>query len=394
MMHQTLDIARTRESQNAAGATSSATRKINVLILASGLGIGGAEVVIAHLARNVDRKRFNVTIGHLKVQGQIGNELARDGFDVVGVAPVREGTTNYLTHRHLLKLVRERDIDVIHTHTTHGLVDATICKLFKRNLKVVHTFHFGNYPHVKPRVKWMERIFARGADRLYAVGRTQRDQLQAIYRFRESALEVLWNGVNAPRFGDPAEFRARHGIPADTVLIGTIATLINQKGLPDLIRVARRVRDLGHKARFIICGEGVMRPELEALRRELGVEEEVMIPGWIENAGQVALPAFDVLYQPSLWEAMSVVLLEAMAAGKPLVATRVGEAPHFVEDGVDCLLVNPRDVDGMAAALIKVIENPALRASMGEAARRKWQQHFTVEHMTHAYEKVYAQVVG
>jgi glycosyltransferase involved in cell wall biosynthesis len=393
-MDQSLHITRDPGGQQVSDVAASSTRKINLLILASGLGIGGAEVVIGHLARKLDRQRFNVTVGYLTFSGAISHELVRDGFEVVAVSPVREGRTNYLTSLDLLKLVRERNIDVVHSHTTHGLVDATICKLFVRKLKVVHTFHYGNYPHVKPRVKLMERFFGRRADRLYAVGRTQRDQLQAIYNFRESLLGTLWNGANAPRFADPAEFRARHGIPADTVLIGTIATLIDQKGLPDLIRVARRVRDLGHRARFIICGEGVMRGELEALRRELDVEEEVMIPGWIENAAQVALPAFDVLFQPSLWEAMSVVLLEAMAASKPLVATRVGEAPHFVEEGVDCLLVNPRDIDGMAAALIKVIENPALRARMGAAARTKWQQHFTVEHMTRAYEKVYAQMLG
>jgi glycosyltransferase involved in cell wall biosynthesis len=373
-----------------AADSSAAPRKINLLVLASSLWIGGAEVVIAHLARNLDRTRFNVIIGYLKTCGQIGDELKRDGVEVVSVAKVHQDRPNYFTFLDVLRLVRERQIDVIHTHTTHSLVDATLCKLFAPRVKVIHTFHFGNYPNVKPRVKWMEKVFSRGADRLYAVGKTQRDQLRDFYGFRESSIGTLWNGVNAPRFGDPAEFRAKYGIPEDTVLIGVIATLIKQKGLPDLMRVARRVLDSGRKARFIVCGEGIMREELEALRRELKLEDDVMLPGWVEKAAQLALPAFDVLYQPSLWEAMSVVLLEAMAAGKPLVATRVGEAPHFVEDGVDCLLVDPGDIEGQAAAVCRVIDDPALRARMGEVARRKWEQHFTVEHMTRAYEKVYA----
>jgi glycosyltransferase involved in cell wall biosynthesis len=373
-------------------ATASTPRKTNLLILASSLWIGGAEVVIALLARNIDTRFFKVTIGHLKTRGQIGDELVRDGFDVVSVAKVREGRPNYLTFLELRTLIRERQIDIVHTHTTHGLMDAALCKLFNPRLKVIHTFHFGNYPHVKPRVKWMERIFSRFVDRLYAVGRTQRGQLQSLYGFRDSAIGTLWNGVNAPRLGDPAKFRAQYGIPSDTVLIGVIATLIPQKGLPDLMRVARRVLDSGCRARFIICGEGQMRAELEALRRELKLDDDVMLPGWIENAAQVALPAFDVLYQPSLWEAMSVVLLEAMAAKKPIVATRVGEAPHFFEDGVDCLLVTPRDIEGMSAALCRLIASAELRASMGAAAQRSWEKNFTVEHMTRAYEKVYAQV--
>jgi glycosyltransferase involved in cell wall biosynthesis len=365
-------------------------RKLNLLILASGLWIGGAEVVIAHLARNIDRSRFNVTICHLKSRGQIGEELLREGFDVVGLAGHDDRRTNYLTFVKLAKLLREKRIDVVHTHTTHGLVDAVLCKLLVRGLKVIHTFHFGNYPHTRGRIKFMERIFGRRADRLYAVGKTQRAQLQALYRFRESAIGTVWNGVNAPVFDDPAQFRAQHQIPADTILIGTIATLIDQKGLPDLMRVARRVIDTGHKARFVICGEGYMRGELEALRRELKLENDVMLVGWVKNAAQVALPAFDVFFQPSLWEAMSVVLLEAMAAAKPLVATRVGEAPVFVEDGIDGLIVEPRDIEGMSAALARLIDSRELRTSMGAAALRKWQQHFTVQHMTRAYEQIYS----
>src|SRR5262245_37116803 len=137
-------------------ADAAVARKPNVLILASTLWIGGAEVVIAHLARNIDRQRFNIIVGHLKARGNIGDELARDGIEVVSAARLNQGRPNYFTFLDLLRLVRERQVDVIHTHTTHSLVDAAMCKLFAPRVKVMHTFHFGNYPHVKPRVKWME----------------------------------------------------------------------------------------------------------------------------------------------------------------------------------------------------------------------------------------------
>jgi len=371
-----------------------APRKLNLLVLASGLWIGGAEVVIAHLARNIDRRRFNVTIAHLCSRGQIGDELAREGLDVVAVTEAVEGRVEYFTFLKLAKLMRERRIDVVHTHTTQGLVDAVLCKLLMPRLKVVHTFHFGNYPHTRASIRWMERLFGRAANRLFAVGKVQRAQVQKLYRFRESSIGTMWNGVNAPAAGDADQFRATHGIGRDTILIGTIATLIDQKGLPDLMRVARRILDAGHDARFVICGEGEMRGELERLRRELGLDGKVILAGWVKNAAQVALPAFDVFYQPSLWEAMSVVLLEAMAVGKPIVATRVGEAPVFIEDGVDGLLVEPRDVEGQARALLRLIGDPALRERMAGAARRKWQQSFTVEHMTRAYEKVYLDAIA
>ena len=114
-----------------------------------------------------------------------------------------------------------------------------------------------------------------------------------------------------------------------------------------------------------------------------------MFTGWVANAAAIALPAFDVFFQPSLWEAMSVAILEAMAAGKPVVATRVGETPHIIEDEVDGLLVNPKDIDGMAAALGRLIDDAELRTRLGTAAARKVGQRFTVARMTAAYEDIY-----
>ncbi len=182
-------------------------------------------------------------------------------------------------------------------------------------------------------------------------------------------------------------FRARVG-GENRILVGTIATLIEQKGLRDLLAVARRFRDAGDHVRFVVVGEGYLRPELEATRRELGLDDTVVFTGWVPNAAESTLPDLDVFFQPSLWEAMSVVVLEAMAAGKPIVATRVGETPEILEDGVDALLVERGDIGGMAAALGRLIDDPCLRSRLGRAARQK-AERFTVANMTRAYERVY-----
>jgi glycosyltransferase involved in cell wall biosynthesis len=128
---------------------------------------------------------------------------------------------------------------------------------------------------------------------------------------------------------------------------------------------------------------------LEARRRELGLDDAVNFCGLIENAAQVALPAFDIFFQSSLWEAMSISLLEAMAAGKAIVTTRVGDAAWMIQDGVDGLLVEPRDLEGMATALDRLIRDRDLHGRLGRAAASKAQQQFTVEQMTQAYEEIY-----
>lgn len=367
-------------------------QKCNLLIVASSLWIGGAETVIRHLAESLDRTRFNVTVCCLKQRGSIGDELARSGIDIIQIADSANPRVDYFTFLKLLKVIRSRSIDVVHSHTAHGLVDASLCSLLIRRLRIVHTFHFGNYPHTAPRIIWMERIFSRVADKLIAVGEVQRRQIQSVYGFSNRQIGTLWNGVSIKSgSGDPT---FRHKLGAENcILIGTIATLIEQKGLSDLLDVAKAVRDAGHKAMFVIVGEGHLRAELDAKRRALGLDDSVVLTGWVTNAADVALPTFDIFVQSSLWEAMSMVILEAMAAGKPVVATAVGENPRIIGDGIDGLLVEPRNVLGMAAAIGRLIDDAALRVRLGEAARSKVERRFTVDHMTRAYEDLYADVM-
>jgi glycosyltransferase involved in cell wall biosynthesis len=373
-----------------------ADRKINVLIVASSLWIGGAESVMRHLALSLDRRRFNVLVGYLKELGHVGEELVREGAEVVPIndqplQPGEKAQVDYLTFIKLRRLIRARNIDLVHTHTIHGIVDAAACKLVMPRLKTLHTFHFGNYPHLSSRDLWMEFLSCRVATRLVAVGHGQKRQLMAAHHLSDDDLSVVYNGVQLPSgTGDPG-FRASIGAEGK-LLIGTICTLIEQKGVPDLLAVARRIVDAGHDVRFVVIGEGRLRPMIEARRRELGLDDHVILTGWLTDAAVRALPTFDIFFQPSLWEAMSMVTLEAMAVGRPIVATRVGEAPAILEDGRDGFLVEPRDVDGMTAALLRLITEPGLRARVGEAARQKVEGRFTVQDMTQAYETIYEEM--
>ncbi len=364
-------------------------RKLNLLILVAGLGIGGAEVVIKHLVHGLDRRRFNVTVGCIKTAGMIGEELIREGFDVVVLSKLGEKKTDYLTFLKLRRLLRDRRIDVVHSHTTDALADAAVCRLLHPGLRLVHTLHFGNYPHADTRNLTIERIFLRMASTLVAVGEVQRQQILSTFKLRETAIQTVWNGVPVEAAAPDGSFRKCVG-GEDRVLVGTIATMIPQKGLPDLIEVAQRMRDVVPRALFVIVGEGALRRELEALRDRLGVADSVVLPGWVQNASKVALPEFDVFFQPSLWEAMSIAVLEAMAAGRAIVATSVGENRHLIEHELDGLLVEPGDVEGMTAALVRLVQSADLRRRLGGAAARKASAQFTVERMARAYEEIYA----
>jgi len=366
--------------------------RINLLLVAASLDIGGAEVVIQRLIQAVDRNRFNLTICCIRGLGPIGEALSAEGFDIKVLAESAKHRHGYLAFLKLLRLIRRERIHVLHTHTTDALFDAALCRLLMPRVRLVHTFHFGNYPNRTRKELWLERIGAMLANCLVAVGEVQREQILATYGFGPKRLVVVRNGAITSDRQSGEEFRRRIGV-TNHILVGVTATMIGQKGLFDFLAVASRFRDQSNTVRFVIVGDGPLRPALEEKRRELGLEELVIFAGWMPNANEVALPAFDIFFQPSLWEAMSIALLEAMAAAKPVVATHVGEAPHMIEDGLDGYLVESRDLEHMATALRRLIDDPNLRSRLGEAAREKVSKSFSVERMTRSYEAIYQDMV-
>ncbi len=362
------------------------------MLAIDGLGIGGAEVVVRDLAYSLNRDQFDVSVCCTVGLGAIGEKLVADGIDAFVVPGRRHHQVDYLTPLKFRRAVKERNIDIVHTHATAALLDGAACKLTMPGLKLVHTYHYGNYPYESWRHHLMEGLSSRVVDRLVAVGFEQRRRLQDCYRLPESRIDTVWNGLRLERAEPDAAFRSQIGT-VDRLLVGTIAKLIEQKGLDDLMTVARRCRDAGLKIQFVIVGDGDLRSRLERQRRELGLDDTVVITGWIQNAATRVLPAFDVFFQPSRWEAMSIAILEAMANGKPIVATTVGDNAHVLEDGVSGLLVESGNVASMAGALARMAD-PNLRHSLGQAALARFNDKFTLEHMVHAYEDLYRQLAG
>ena len=135
-----------------------------------------------------------------------------------------------------------------------------------------------------------------------------------------------------------------------------------------------------------------MRPELEQQAHSLGISDRVRFLGWIPNAASHVLHLFDVFCQSSLWEANSIVLLEAMSAGMPIVTTNVGESEHVIDDGVNGRVVPSNDSTQLAAAMANLIDDSSLRAAMGANAKSKFAKSYTVDRMVKSYESIYAEL--
>jgi glycosyltransferase involved in cell wall biosynthesis len=363
-------------------------RRIKVMLAIEGLGLGGAEMVVRDLARSLDPRSFEVCIcctGGLG--GTVCDDLIRDGVDIFALPGQREGRPDYLTPVKLRRAIAEKAVDLVHTHSMSPLLDVSPCRLLMPSLRVVHTFHYGNYPYDRWRYHLMEGLCARAADRLIAVGHDQRRRIQETYRLPESRVGMIWNGINAIHAAPNRSLREQFGT-GPRLLVGTIAKLIEQKGLDTLLAVARRCRDEGLPIQFVIVGGGQLRSALEARHRELELGDTAVFAGWIHNAAQQVLPEFDVFFQPSRWEAMSIAILEAMSSARAIVATRVGDNPHVLEDEKTGILVEPGDVEGMVRALRRLLDRDR-RVQIGQAARARFEERFTLTRMTGEYENLY-----
>lgn len=363
--------------------------KTKILLLVDHLHIGGAESVVKNLCHALDRQLFDVKVCCIKAKGVMAEDLISSGVEV-NVLPQRRPTkSGYMSFLSLRRLVEDKYIDIIHSHTTQSLVDGALCKLVTQKVGHVHTFHFGNYPNYPKKYLMLEKLFSRIPNRLVAVGNEQRKTIIKTFGLREKRIDTIWNGVLLLQQPHSAssyieKYRA-NGLP----IIGTVCTLIEQKGLPYLLEVAAALKQKGVEAIFLVAGEGHLHEELEAKSRELGVDGQVIFLGWIQNASQVIIPYIDIFFLPSLWEAMSVVVLEAMAAEKPVVVTDVGENRHVVVNGESGFVVPARSITDMVNALEKLITDKNLRLNMGAKAEMRAREFYTVEHMARSYEALY-----
>lgn len=363
--------------------------KRNIMIVNAALDLGGAEVVIANLCRHLSPDLFRVYVAVLRYPGKIAEELAGEGRRIINLGNGSRGA-NYTTALKLLSLARELRIDLIHSHCRAAFLDCSFCKVFNPQMKFVHTFHYGNFPHVKFRYRVMDSLASRKADKLVAVGYEQGRTIRAHYDIADSRIETIWNGIDYRADAEPGIL---NGFIKGRTVIGTIANLIEQKGMDQLLATAALLKSRRSDFVFVVVGDGPLRESLEKKKQELGLDDVVVFLGKMPNAAARALPCFDIFFQPSNWEAMSIVILEAMACAKPVVATRVGDNPIVVFDGGNGLLVEPRDPPGMAASLERLLSSPELRARFGKRSRELFALSFSAERMAARYDRLFEEVL-
>jgi glycosyltransferase involved in cell wall biosynthesis len=373
--------------------------------------MGGPALHVAYLSAGLRARGYETTLvaGSLaRGEGSMAYVAEELGVEVVRldalsreIAPVRDA----LSILRLARLIREQRPRILHTHTAKAGTVGRLAALLAGDARpevVVHTFHghvlrgyFG--PLKSGAFRLLERLLARVTTRLIAVSPQVRDDLVALGVAPAEKFSVVRLGIELDERLETsegrAEARARLGIGAEQFVVGWVGRMTGVKRTDDVLEALRLLRGRGVDAVLVLVGDGPDREHVERRASELGIVRSCLFLGYQEDVSGW-YRAFDAMILPSANEGTPVVVIEALAAGCPVVATSVGGVPDVVRDGVDGFLVPPRDTEALAERLVRLAEDPELRARMGAAGRESVPSRYAVERLVGDIDELYRSLLS
>lgn len=353
--------------------------------------IGGAERLIADLAA-VRVPGLELAVCTLEEPGELGEILARIGVPCHSLG-LRHAYDVPRTMGRLVRIARALKADILHGHLVHGAFAATLAGQLMRIPASVITRHYAM--HTRWYGSRTDRILERSANalasRIFAISEAVRSVL-IDEGVQPSRVEVIPNGIDVARVRQAAskpELGLRRGRP----ILGTVGSLHSRKGHRHLLHSVAELRAVGVDLDLVLVGDGPEATTLQELGESLGIAERVRFLGHLTDP-YPAMGAFDIYVQPSIEEGFGIAVLEAMALGLPIVATRAGGLPEIVEDGVTGFLVAPGDAGALSAAIGRLLDNAPARDAAGIRGKGVVEARFDAKAVANSYATAYARLLG
>lgn len=363
---------------------------MTILQLISSEGYYGVENMLVSLAQAASKAGCRSIVGVFRDSRdphiEVAEEARRLGLPVA-LIPC-SGRWDWAAVRQIRRLIRDYQVDVLHPHGYKADL-YSFAAVWPSRAGLLATSH--NWPSTLPNMRLyaaVDRFVLRFFDRVVVVS----DRVAQTLRragVAERKLATIYNGVDIDRFYR-AEPTLRREIKASETgrVVGFVGRLIREKGVLFLLHAARQIIQHHPGTIFVFVGDGPARQECECLACELRISANVIFTG-VRNDMPGVYASLDMVVLPSFEEAMPMCLLEAMAAAKPVVATRVGAVPKLVLPAITGILVEPGDSTGLAREILGLLAEPELAHRLGQAGHARTAQNFSVERMAAAYIELY-----
>lgn len=367
-------------------------RRINVLRVVIGLNQGGVQQGVLNLFRGLDPGRFRPIACAIENDGAVGREIAAAGFEVI-VLGRREKGWGIGIVRDLARLIREREITIVHGSSYHPSLFARVAGLLARASILVSHEHTV-FPRRRPKRCLYSHMLGRVTDAHIAVSRAVRDQVVSWYRLDPARVRVIHNGVDVDRFrpGLPRnDAKRRLGLPPETLTLVTTSRLDPENGhrfLFEAVAPLWRARGI----RLVVVGTGRGEADVKAAADAHGLTPAVMFTGLRRDIPEI-LAAADVYVAPMLQTGFSNAVIEAMATACPVVATDTAGNLETVTHEADALVVPQGDAAAIRQAVIRLADDQALRDCLGAGARQTVVSRFTTERFVAAVEELYEELL-
>jgi glycosyltransferase involved in cell wall biosynthesis len=357
-------------------------------------GFSGSENHLLILASHLDRSRYRLTFC-LLVEREPDLSAYVAALEAVGVEvvrfPIRADLDPLLLWR-LGRFLRAQRPDIVHTHLIHGDLYGTLAARLAGVPLVVSTRHNDNAFRRSSLFRQLHGSFSKRQDHIITISEHLKRFTVEIEGVDPGKITPIHYGL-APRPANSDALTAKAvrtelGIPGDALLVGIVARLTEQKGHVYLFAAWQQVARVLPDAHLLVVGDGPLCDALQTLVKDKNLTECVTFAGYRSDVLRI-MAALDVMVLPSLWEGFGLVLLEAMSAGKPIVASRVSAIPEIVVDGETGLLVPPGDSHSLVQALLRVLRDPERGRRMGRKGRARLEREFSVEKMVRATERIY-----
>ncbi|MFH1612612.1 MAG: glycosyltransferase [bacterium] len=367
-------------------------KKINILMVITSTGIGGAEKIFFQIIQGLDKKKYQIVVCSLKKKGEIALELEKQGIKVISLNTFdKENFWAVLdSFRIIIKLVficLKEKINIIHSHLFRANIFSRISgKLV--GIPVISSIH--TLQSEKKYKLYLEKISSFFVNKIIVVCQKIKDFMIEKAKINPNKIIVIYNGINLQEFNiivDKKKMYKELKIINEPYIITYVARLVLEKGHIFLFEAMKLILESYPNTILLIVGEGFLLNELKKITYKLEISKNVIFTGVKKNIPEI-LKITDIFVLPSLREGLSVSILEAMASSIPVIASKISGNQELVDENTG-LLVPVKDSFALAKAIKELLDNKEKRIEMGKQGRIKVEKYFTCEKMVKEIENLY-----